>query len=119
MKAAERLLLLCVLMRFYEEARPEQKRFYASKRWRECRKAYLSEHPICERCEKVGIVSVAEHVHHKKELTLENYKDPEIALNPDNLEALCFKCHNKEHQGKKEIGNDYFFDDDGNIQPFL
>lgn len=111
--------VVLVIMAFYKECRPEQNRFYASKRWRECRKAYLSEHPICERCEKVGIVSVAEHVHHKKELSLENYKDPEIALNPDNLEALCFKCHNKEHMGKKEIGNDYFFDDEGNIQPIL
>ena len=102
-------------MSFFDEARPEQKRFYASARWRKCRASYLSEHPICERCEKVGIVSVAEHVHHKMELTLENYKDPEVTLNPDNLEALCFKCHNAEHHGRKDCGSDYYFDDEGNL----
>ena len=25
--------------------------------------------------------------------------DPNIALNPDNLEALCLDCHNREHFG--------------------
>jgi len=104
------------IMSFYDDSRPEQKRFYASKRWRKCREVYLSEHPTCERCAAAGIVSVAEHVHHKKHLTLDNYKDPEVALNPDNLEALCFRCHQLEHHGTKEVGDDYFFDENGNIQ---
>lgn len=103
-------------MSFYRDSRPEQKRFYASKAWRRCREVYLSEHPLCERCLAVGIVSSAEHVHHKIELQQENYKDPEIALNPDNLEALCFKCHQLETHGIKEVGDDYFFDENGNIQ---
>ena len=103
-------------MSFYQDCRPEQKRFYSSKKWIKCRDTYLSEHQICERCAKRGIIVAAEHVHHKRELTAKNYKNPMIAFNPDNLEALCWECHNKEHHSIKEIGEDYFFDADGNIQ---
>lgn len=103
-------------MSFYQDSRPEQKRFYNSKRWKKCRAAYLSDHPCCERCERAGIISVAEHVHHIKELTAENYLDPMIALNPDNLEALCFKCHQKEHHAAKEIASDLYFDENGNVK---
>ena len=46
--------------------------------------------------------------------------DPNISLNPENLEALCYDCHTREHhEGKKyghrECGREYFFDKDGNI----
>jgi 5-methylcytosine-specific restriction endonuclease McrA len=69
---------------------------------------------------KIGIAVPAEHVHHIKELTEENFMDPNISLNPENLEALCYDCHTREHhEGKKyghrECGREYFFDKDGNI----
>ena len=102
-------------MSFYADNRTEQAKFYSTSKWRKCRAAYLSEHPCCERCEKAGIISVAVHVHHKKELTEENYLDPMIALNPDNLEALCFDCHQKEHHGSQEVADDCFFDANGNL----
>lgn len=102
-------------MSFYAQNRSKQKRFYSSKRWRKCRDNYLSEHPLCERCAMAGIASVAEHVHHIKELDDFTVDDPMIALNPDNLEALCFDCHNKEHHAAVEVGEDYYFDNDGNI----
>ena len=108
--------VMSTFMIFYKDSRPEQKRFYASKAWRRCREVYLSEHPLCERCLAVGIVSSAEHVHHKIELQQENYKDPEAALNPDNLESLCFRCHQLEHHGKKEVGSEYYFDENGDIR---
>ena len=73
---------------------------------------------MCERCERAGLVSIAVHVHHKQELTEANYLDPMIALNPDNLEALCFKCHQKEHHGSKEIDDDLYFDEFGNVKHF-
>lgn len=38
-----------------------------------------------------------------------------IALNLDNLEALCFDCHRKEHHEGKEVGEDFYFDADGNL----
>lgn len=101
---------------FYECDRAEQKRFYDSKAWKQCRAVYLSEHPCCERCEKAGIVSIAVHVHHKQHLTAENYKNPMIALNPDNLEALCFRCHQKEHHSGREIAEELYFDSFGNVK---
>ena len=50
--------------------------------------------------------------HHKKHLNSHNIGDPAVALNQDNLEALCKDCHNKEHFLKHTITR---FDDDGNI----
>ena len=102
-------------MSFYKENRKEQNKFYDSKKWKRCREVYLSEHPLCERCLQAGRASIAEHVHHKIELNESNYKDPMIALNPDNLEALCFDCHRKEHHEGKEVGEDFYFDADGNL----
>lgn len=103
-------------MSFYQENRREQIRFYHSKRWLKCRAAYLSEHPVCERCAAAGIVSVAEHVHHKIELNAENYLDPMITLNPENLEALCFNCHQKEHHKGADVDDELFFDSEGNLK---
>lgn len=105
-----------LFMSFYEQNRKEQKRFYDSERWKACRRTYLSEHPLCERCLAAGIASTAEHVHHKIELNESNYKDPMIALNPDNLEALCFECHRKEHHDTSQVADDLFFDKDGNLR---
>lgn len=102
-------------MSFYKECRKEQKRFYSSTKWIRCRDVYLSEHPLCERCLEAGRASTAEHVHHKIELNINNYKDPMIALNPDNLEALCFECHQKEHHESDEVDKDLYFDTNGNL----
>lgn len=38
-----------------------------------------------------------------------------IALNPDNLEALCFECHQKEHHESDEVDKDLYFDTNGNL----
>lgn len=38
-----------------------------------------------------------------------------IALNPDNLEALCFECHQKETHESDEVDKDLYFDADGNL----
>ena len=40
-----------------------------------------------------------------------NVHDPEVALNFDNLEALCRDCHNKEHFSESRTR----FDSLGNI----
>lgn len=41
-----------------------------------------------------------------------------IALNPDNLESLCFECHQKEHHSAKQVGEDFYFDSNGNIKKY-
>lgn len=71
--------------------------FYKSKAWELCRKSYLSEHSLCERCYAKGYITPAKIVHHKIYLSEKNINDPSITLNFDNLEALCLECHNKEH----------------------
>lgn len=56
---------------------------------------------LCERCKAKGIITPAYAVHHKIYLDGINVNDPSISLNFDNLEALCFRCHNEEHFGDK------------------
>ena len=69
--------------------------FYRSAAWRRLSRAFLlSRNYICERCGQP-----AEIAHHRQYLTPRNMNNPDISLNPDNLEALCMACHNTEHFG--------------------
>lgn len=74
------------------------KRFYNSKRWKKCRKSYISNRVLvdgglCEVCKKeLGYI-----LHHKQEITLTNINDVDITLNHCNLEYVCHDCHNDEH----------------------
>lgn len=88
--------------------------FYQSTAWRKCRDAYFKHmHGLCERCMAPGKI-----VHHKIYLTLENYNDPDIALNWDNLELLCVDCHNREHFKKNfSTREDVKFDENGDLVP--
>lgn len=86
------------------------KEFYHSKDWTDTRQAYLiAQHYLCERCGEPAKV-----VHHKHYLTKQNINNADIALNWDNLEALCQDCHNKEHHAAADTRR-YKFDDDGNV----
>jgi len=66
------------------------------KSWRKIRNSKLKINPLCERCEKEGIVKEAECVHHIMEV--KDGGGNEIS----NLMSLCNNCHNKEH---KRFGN--------------
>lgn len=77
--------------------------FYKSAEWKTCRKQYLDKvNHLCERCRMKGLYVPARFVHHKIYLNSKNVRDPNIALNFDNLEALCFDCHNAEHFETKQ-----------------
>lgn len=91
------------------------KEFYKSKAWKECRIAYLARQPLCERCLQRGEIVPAQIVHHKIYLNQVNVENPEIALNFDNLEAVCLDCHNKEHFAEK-IERRWKFDEKGRLQ---
>lgn len=97
-------------------AREFSKAFYKSSAWIKCRKAFLSVHPYCNRCEQAGRITPAEHVHHKIWLSPKNIHDPYITLNWDNLEALCHDCHTKEHLGKPQVEDGLYFDLYGNLK---
>ena len=72
--------------------------FYKTRAWKECRAAYLHKvNGLCELCMEHGIIRPADIVHHKITLDDEKARDPEIALNFDNLQAVCIDCHNALH----------------------
>lgn len=58
----------------------------------------------------------SEHVHHIEELDEFKVDIPEIALNEENLEALCQECHTREHHCLPEVADDLYFDENGNLQ---
>lgn len=76
------------------------KQFYHSQAWQSCREAYLKKQ--CYLCERCG--APATIVHHKRRVTPETIQDPEVLLNFKNLEALCYACHQKEHEAERKAG---------------
>lgn len=91
-----------------------QQEFYHSRAWKRLSRAFLlSRNYICERCGKP-----AEIAHHRKYLTAANVLDPDVSLNPANLEALCTECHNAEHFGQGgATAAGLAFDENGDIVP--
>jgi len=86
--------------------------FYVSPAWKKCARGYRrSVGGLCEECRKKGLIVPAEEVHHKTHLTPKNISQPEIALNWDNLIALCKDCHLKAHRKQKR----WRVDQDGNV----
>ena len=97
--------------------RPWARKFYNSKEWQACREAYIaSKQGLCERCLAEGRISPGEIVHHKEWLTQETIGDPSVTLNFDNLELLCWECHNKEHSKQLPIADEVEFDESGNLR---
>ena len=90
---------------------------YNSKRWKKCRRGYISSvNGLCERCLKAGHYVPGEIVHHKIELTARNVHDECIALSWGNLELLCQECHNVEHMTKhSNTAAGLGFDKQGNL----
>lgn len=68
--------------------------------WNKLRNAYITEHPLCERCEEQGHVTEATEVNHK--IPFSGVDDP-LRLDPNNLESVCTPCHRKaEHERRKQ-----------------
>lgn len=70
-----------------------------SRRWRRVRGLVLSARPLCEQCERRGVVRAATEVHHIR--PLESIRDAEAmeraAYDEGNLMALCHECHRAQH----------------------
>lgn len=76
-------------------------KLYKSKSWQKCRAGYIkSVGGLCERCLAQGKITPAVIVHHKIEITPENINNPMIALNWDNLQAVCRDCHAELHTNR-------------------
>ncbi len=79
----------------------ERRKFYASKEWLHIRTVRLQrDHYQCQDCLSKKKITLAEAVHHIKELA--DY--PELALDINNLVSLCAACHNERHgyKGKRK-----------------
>lgn len=73
--------------------------FYCSKPWRDF--SYNLKIARGGKCERTGEVftDLSQLIgHHKIELNENNIDDPHITLNPDIIEIISFKEHNKEHR---------------------
>ncbi|SEQ23310.1 HNH endonuclease [Virgibacillus subterraneus] len=81
----------------------QRMKFYKSKPWRMLRQSILERDNFeCQECKRQGRVFTKYHkpgkhkvfdVDHIKELE----DHPELAMDPDNLETLCIRCHNHKH----------------------
>lgn len=92
-------------------------RFYSSKAWKNCRTEYSKKvGGLCERCYENGEIVPGEIVHHKEHLNDSNLNDPAVALNMDNLELLCRKCHAAEHPELYANRRRYSVDEYGNVR---
>lgn len=81
-----------------------RQQFYKSKQWEDFRKVIIEERTDadgfvhCSDCGKPILKKYDLIIHHKQELSEYNVNDVMVALNPDNVECVCFRCHNKEHE---------------------
>lgn len=91
--------------------------FYQSKSWLSCRSSFISKRITidggqCERCK----TNEGKIVHHIVHITPNNFNNPNITLNHDNLEYLCDYCHKEEHeQVKPSIRQGLTFNDKGEL----
>lgn len=76
--------------------------FYCRKQWRDLSyNLKIERGGKCSRCDFIAVNKEDFKyliAHHKIELTEDNVDDPNISLNPDNIEIICHSCHNKEHR---------------------
>lgn len=77
--------------------------FYKSREWETFRALLMQERTnengeiICAICGKPITKKYDCIGHHKIPLTDENVNDFTVSLNPDNVDLIHFRCHNKEH----------------------
>ncbi|MGP4073137.1 HNH endonuclease [Piscibacillus sp. B03] len=90
------------------KTREQKRKFYDSKAWKLLREDIKKrDNYECQECKRQGRVTIdtneySESAKRKKiMLVVDHIKEledyPELALDPDNLETKCVKCHNKKH----------------------
>ena len=81
----------------YASNRPNSKDRGYDRTWARLRRMKLNANPLCEECERNGIVTQAKEVHHIIPID----ERPELRLVWENLESLCIACHDKTKHGLK------------------
>ncbi|WP_117161334.1 HNH endonuclease [Paraliobacillus sp. X-1268] len=85
------------------KTKQQQKKFYRSGAWVAVRREVLRRDNFeCQECKRQGRVYTDKHDPDKhKRLDVDHIKEledyPELALDFENLETLCVRCHNKKH----------------------
>ena len=69
-------------------------------RWIRLRRAVISSHPLCVRCEEEGRITLAQEVHHvvPVETAVSREQMEALMYNPANLIPLCRECHHSIHR---------------------
>lgn len=75
----------------------EMLRFYQSKQWRSLRNYKIQMQPLCEHCEKKGLVEAAKEIDH-----IVAIKDGGERLSIRNLQSLCRSCHSRKSVQERE-----------------
>ncbi len=72
-------------------------KLYHTQGWAKVRRLALErDHNLCQVCQRKGLFTIADTVHHKTHARDDETKFYEL----DNLESICRECHNKEHPEK-------------------
>lgn len=78
--------------------------FYKSPEWEKFRRVIIAERTdpetgfvLCAVCGKPIVKAYDLIVHHINELSEANVNDHLVSLNPENVECVHFRCHNKLH----------------------
>lgn len=84
-------------------------RFYSTQQWNNLRDMYRGQNPMCERCAKMGVTKLAQMVDH-----ITPIKQGGGKMDWDNLQSLCFKCHNQktgsERRGKRKVKQELYYE---------
>ena len=89
-----------------------QQDFYRSKRWQKFRQVVIEERTqpdgfvYCAACGQPIVKKYDMVLDHIQELDDINVNDATVALNPENIQILHFRCHNEKHHrfGAGQIG---------------
>ncbi len=84
--------------------RDEIDKRYKTQTWQRTRLVIIErDKGLCQECKRRGIFTRGNIVHHK----IEAREDITKFYDEDNLECICYSCHNKEHPersgGKKKV----------------
>lgn len=94
----------------------ERHKYYNSARWRNLRRIYMQQHPLCEECLENHIVNGGTpenplQVHHINSPFDANLTEMERwmrLLDWNNLKTLCATCHTMEHNKKNKKKREKF-----------
>ena len=83
-------------------------RWIHSARWLRLRRARLTAHPLCERCQAEGRARAATEVHHRRpvEEAASRAEQERRMFSPLNLQALCHWCHVEAHAAMGRSGKE-------------